>query len=71
LKIFKSVGFSDMDFIVGSVMVGPIMVGCIISFFALDYKSKNLENVCREMEDINRKHLGGIVYKGRGKILTS
>ena len=69
LDIFKSVAFSNMDFIVGSIMTAPNLAACLASFFAFHHESGRLEKLCIEMESVNRNVLGGKTYLGRGKAL--
>ena len=68
MEIFKSVGFSNMDFVVGSTMLAPNIIACFVCYFALNHEYQRLEEACEEMEATNRKHLGKVVYNGKGRI---
>ena len=70
MDIFKSVGFSRMDFFIAVAMFNIVIVFNLVVFLALDNKSMPLESVCLEMEEVNAKPFCRISYKGNGKTST-
>ena len=68
MDIFKSVGFSNMDFFVAVSLFNIVVVFNLVVFFALDNECKQLEKVCLEMEEVNAKPFCRISYKGKGKL---
>lgn len=68
LDIFKSVGFSNMDFFVSIAMFNTVIIFTLVVFFALEIESKRLESLCLEMEEVNAKPFCRISYRGKGKL---
>lgn len=64
---YKGFAISNVDFFVGSLMAFSSSTACFISFFTIHRRSKQIEQICLQMEEVNSEHLNGIFYRGRGK----
>jgi hypothetical protein len=70
LDIFKSVGFSVMDFFVAMLLTGTASIcSSFVTFFALSTESQKLEKVFIEMAAIKTKPFCRIPYKGKGLVV--
>ena len=69
LHIFRSVSFSNIDYIAGTGMFAANVISCFASSVAFHYESKNLEKVCLKMGRIGSKLPHKKEYAGRGEDL--
>jgi hypothetical protein len=72
LDIFKSVGFSVMDFFVAMLLTGTAsIISSFVTFFALSTESQKLEKDFIEMAAIKAKPFCRIPYKGKGLVVMA
>jgi hypothetical protein len=70
LEIFKTVGFSSMDFSIGFVVVVTNLTSSILNFVCLRKASSRFDGICDDLSKvIFRKNNFTKQYNGKGKVM--